>query len=95
MTGPERAADPWAVLRAATRARVDLSGLSPEAASAFRAIGAPNRSRITVQPLGHEEQRAAINAVLAPVLQRPYDEMADVSTLLFAPAFAGTEVNVR
>lgn len=93
-TGFDQTASP-AIPAPAARTRVDTSAMSPEAVQAFNAIGTPNRSRITVQPSGHAEQRASFNALVAPVLQRPYDEMSDVSTLLLAPAFAGTEVSVR
>lgn len=70
-------------------------GVDDEVAAATAAVGQPNRSRMSVGPSGTPDQKAMINSLLAPVLDTPVDEMSDVSTLLFAPAFAGTEVSVR
>ena len=58
-------------------------------------VGQVNRSRMSVGPSGTPSQKALINSLIAPSLGTPVDEMSDVSTLLFAPAFAGTEVSVR
>ncbi len=69
--------------------------LDDEVAAASAAVGQPNRSRMSVGPSGTPGQKAMFNSLLAPVLDTPVDEMSDVSTLLFAPAFAGTEVSVR
>jgi phospholipid/cholesterol/gamma-HCH transport system substrate-binding protein len=71
------------------------AGLSPEVAASVAAVGQPNRSSISVGPSGTPAQKAMFGSLLAPVLGVPIDEMSDVSTLLFAPAFAGTEVSVR
>ncbi|ROR89584.1 phospholipid/cholesterol/gamma-HCH transport system substrate-binding protein [Nocardioides aurantiacus] len=68
-------------------------GTATEAAAT--SIGQPNRSRMSVGPSGTPSQKALINSLLAPSLGVPVDEMSDVSTLLFAPAFSGTEVSVR
>ncbi|WP_030483059.1 MCE family protein [Nocardioides aequoreus] len=70
-------------------------GVDDEVAAATAAVGQPNRSRMSVGPSGTPDQKAMFNSLLAPVLDTPVDEMSDVSTLLFAPAFAGTEVSVR
>lgn len=70
-------------------------GVDGEVAAATAAVGQPNRSRMSVGPSGTPDQKAMFNSLLAPVLDTPVDEMSDVSTLLFAPAFAGTEVSVR
>ncbi len=58
-------------------------------------VAQPARSRMSVGPSGTPSQKALINSLLAPSLGTPVAEMSDVSTLLFAPAFAGTEVSVR
>lgn len=43
---------------------------------------------------GTGSQKALINSLLAPSLGVPIDEMTDVTSLLFSPAVAGTEVSV-
>ena len=42
-----------------------------------------------------ESQQAFFNALTAPVLGVPVDEVPDLATLLFGPLAAGTEVSVR
>lgn len=66
-----------------------------DASGAAGTIGQPARSRMSVGPSGTPSQKALVNSLLAPSLGVPVDEMSDVSTLLFAPAFSGTEVSVR
>ena len=68
---------------------------APTTAAAASRVGQPARSRMSVGPSGTPSQKALINSLIAPSLGTPIDEMSDVSTLLFAPAFAGTEVSVR
>lgn len=71
-------------------------GFATEGASdAAARIAKPARSNLSVGPSGTASQKALINSLVAPSLGTPVDEMSDVSTLLFAPAFAGTEVSVR
>lgn len=79
----------------ASSASTTPASTSPEVAASLAAVGQPNRSTLSVGPAGTEEQKAMFGSLLAPVLGVPIDEMADVSTLLFAPAFAGTEVSVQ
>lgn len=43
---------------------------------------------------GGRSQKALINSLMAPSLGVPIDEMTDVTSLLFVPAVAGTEVSV-
>lgn len=59
------------------------------------AVGGVSRSKISVGPSGTPSQKAMFNSILSPLLGTPVEEMSDVSTLLFAPAFAGTEVSMR
>lgn len=44
---------------------------------------------------GTADQKGVVNALTAPVLDVPVDEVPDLATLLFAPMAAGTEVSVR
>ncbi|HEY6933177.1 MAG TPA: MCE family protein [Marmoricola sp.] len=44
---------------------------------------------------GTASQKALLNALTAPVLGVPADRVSDLTTLLFAPLAAGTEVSVR
>lgn len=69
-------------------ARAEQSGLAPR-------IGQANRSRMSIGPSGTTSQKALFNSLLSPVLGMPAEEMSDVTTLLFAPTFAGTEVSMR
>ncbi|MCW2866333.1 MAG: hypothetical protein JWR20_521 [Marmoricola sp.] len=59
-------------------------------------IGANGRSTgLTVGTSGTASQKAMINSLLAPSMGVPVDQVSDVASLLYAPAFAGTEVSVR
>jgi phospholipid/cholesterol/gamma-HCH transport system substrate-binding protein len=49
---------------------------------------------LTTGTSGTASQRALINSLTAPFLGVPADEMSDLTSLLFAPAMAGTEVSV-
>ncbi|MCW2807485.1 MAG: hypothetical protein JWQ93_1440 [Marmoricola sp.] len=49
---------------------------------------------LTTGTSGTASQRALINSLTAPFLGIPADEMSDLTSLLFAPAMAGTEVSV-
>ena len=77
------------------RATPGFASSAPAEASANTRVAQANRSRMSVGPSGTPSQKALINSLIAPSLGTPIDEMSDVSTLLFAPAFAGTEVSVR
>lgn len=70
---------------------------SPASAAADEpvTVGGVSRSKISVGPSGTPSQKAMLNSILSPLLGTPVEEMSDVSTLLFAPALAGTEVNMR
>ena len=50
---------------------------------------------IDVRMSGTASEKALINSLTAPVFGISVDEMADLTTLLFAPAMAGTEVSVE
>ncbi len=56
---------------------------------------ANQRSMLSAGVSGTASQKALVNALTAPLLDVPVDEMSDVATLLFSPAIAGTEVSVR
>ncbi len=68
--------------------RADQGSLAPR-------IGQANRSRMSVGPSGTASQKALFNSLISPALGVPAEEMSDVTTLLFAPTFAGTEVSMR
>ena len=63
----------------------------PRSATGF----AHDRSRLTVGMSGTASQKVILDALTAPVLGVPADKVPDLTTLLFAPLAAGTEVSVR
>ena len=61
-------------------------------AAAPRTASSP--ARLSVGPSGTSDQKALMNSLISPSLGIPVDRMSDVSSLLFTPAVAGTEVSV-
>lgn len=60
------------------------------------AYKAPSRrAHLSTGPSGTGSQKALVNALTAPVLGVPVDQLTDVNSLLLTPAFAGTEVDVQ
>ena len=54
---------------------------------------ANQRSSFSAGVSGTASDKAVLNSILAPTLGVPADQVADVGSLLYAPAFAGTEVS--
>lgn len=63
----------------------------PRSATGFARDG----SHLTAGVSGTASQKALLDALTAPVLGVPADRVPDLTTLLFAPLAAGTEVSVR
>ena len=63
----------------------------PRSATGFSRDG----TRLTVGMSGTASQKVILDALTAPVLRVPADKVPDLTTLLFAPLAAGTEVSVR
>ena len=59
------------------------------------ATGFDSGTPMSVSMSGTASEKALINSLTAPVFGVPVDEMPDLTTLLFAPAMAGTEVSVE
>jgi phospholipid/cholesterol/gamma-HCH transport system substrate-binding protein len=56
---------------------------------------APNLDMTTSNAAAGPAQKALFRALTAPVLGIPADDVPDITTLLFGPLVAGTEVSVR
>jgi phospholipid/cholesterol/gamma-HCH transport system substrate-binding protein len=56
---------------------------------------ANRRSMLSAGVSGTASQKDLVNSLAAPVLGVPFDQMADVASLLLTPAMAGTEVSVQ
>ena len=56
---------------------------------------APNVDSFSTNPAGSMSQKAFFNALTAPVMGVPASDVPDLTTLLFGPLAAGTQVNVR
>lgn len=56
---------------------------------------AQKRSGLTTGTSGTASQKALINSIAAPAMGIPVDQVPDLTSLLMAPAMAGTEVSMR
>lgn len=56
---------------------------------------APGLDTYSTNPAATASQKAFFNAITAPVMGMPADDVPDLTTLLFGPLAAGTQVNVR
>ncbi|RNL81056.1 MCE family protein [Nocardioides marmorisolisilvae] len=56
---------------------------------------APNVDAYSTNPAGSDSQKAFFNALTAPVMGVPASDVPDLTTLLFGPLAAGTQVSVR
>jgi phospholipid/cholesterol/gamma-HCH transport system substrate-binding protein len=56
---------------------------------------APTLDAYSAYPAALESQKAFFNAITGPVMGLSADEVPDLTTLLFGPLAAGTQVNVR
>jgi len=56
---------------------------------------APTVDAYSTNPAGSDSQKAFFNALTAPVMGVPASDVPDLTTLLFGPLAAGTQVNVR